>query len=91
MRRLVLALAALSASLMAMAQQPYPELGAKLDQYLLALAGDAGGSLGPSLVGRVSGLTGDNLKLGLLAAIIFPAVMIIGLLVLRGKNSRMKE
>lgn len=40
MRRLILALAALSASLLAFAQQPYPELGAKLDQYLLALAGE---------------------------------------------------
>ena len=41
MRRLVLALAALSASLLALAQQPYPELGAKLDQYFLALAGES--------------------------------------------------
>ncbi|MBO4625405.1 MAG: thioredoxin family protein [Bacteroidales bacterium] len=40
MRRLVVALAALSASLLAFAQQPYPELGAKLDQYFLALAGE---------------------------------------------------
>ena len=40
MRRLVLALAAFSASLLAFAQQPYPELGAKLDQYFLALAGE---------------------------------------------------
>ncbi len=40
MNRLILALAALSASLLAFAQQPYPELGAKLDQYLLALAGE---------------------------------------------------
>lgn len=40
MKRLILALAALSASLLAFAQQPYPELGAKLDQYLLALAGE---------------------------------------------------
>ena len=41
MRKLVLALAALSASLLAFAQQPYPELGAKLDQYFLALAGES--------------------------------------------------
>ena len=40
MRRLFLTLAALSASLLAFAQQPYPELGAKLDQYILALAGE---------------------------------------------------
>ena len=41
MRKLFLALAALSASLLAFAQQPYPELGAKLDQYFLALAGES--------------------------------------------------
>ncbi|MBR5109088.1 MAG: MFS transporter [Clostridia bacterium] len=54
---------------------------------LLALAGDAGGSLGPSLVGKVSGLMGDNLKLGLLAAIVFPVLMITGLLKLRRKTA----
>ena len=54
---------------------------------LLALAGDAGGSLGPSLVGKVSSLAGDNLKPGLLAAIVFPLLLIIGLLLLRKKGS----
>ena len=54
---------------------------------LLALAGDAGGSLGPSLVGKVSSLMGDNLKPGLLAAVVFPILMIFGLLELRRKSS----
>ena len=40
MRRLLLSLVALGASLALYAQQPYPELGAKLDQYFLALAGE---------------------------------------------------
>ena len=40
MRRLLLSLVALGASLSLYAQQPYPELGAKLDQYFLALAGE---------------------------------------------------
>ena len=53
---------------------------------LLALAGDAGGSLGPSLVGKVSALAGDNLQLGLLAAIVFPVVLIAGLLILRRRG-----
>lgn len=52
---------------------------------LLALAGDLGGSLGPSVVGTVSRLTGDNLKMGVLAAIVFPLLMIAGLVVLRKK------
>jgi len=44
---------------------------------LLALAGDMGCSGGPSLVGFVSGLTGDNLKIGILFALIFPVMMIL--------------
>lgn len=52
---------------------------------LLALAGDLGGSLGPSVVGVASRLTGENLKMGVLAAIIFPLLMIAGLIVLRKK------
>ncbi|MBQ9950977.1 MAG: MFS transporter [Clostridia bacterium] len=49
---------------------------------LLALAGDAGGSLGPALVGAVSDMAG-NLKMGVLAAMVFPVLLIAGLIVLR--------
>ena len=53
---------------------------------LLALAGDLGGSLGPSAVGMLSGLAGNGLKTGLLVAIVFPILMIAGLALLhRGK------
>lgn len=44
---------------------------------LLALAGDLGCNSGPTLVGFVSGAAGDNLKAGILAGILFPAVMLI--------------
>jgi hypothetical protein len=44
---------------------------------LLALAGDVGCSIGPTLVGVVSGCFGDNLKLGILSAILFPAVLLL--------------
>ena len=40
MRKLLTCLSALLVSLGALAQQPYPELGAKLDQYFIALAGE---------------------------------------------------
>ena len=50
---------------------------------LLALAGDLGCASGPTLAGFVSGAFGDNLKAGILAAIIFPATM---LLLLRKKR-----
>ena len=50
---------------------------------LLALAGDLGGSLGPSVVGAVSSMAGDNLRVGLLAAIAFPILLVLGLLALK--------
>ena len=50
---------------------------------LLALAGDLGGSIGPSMVGSISSLAGGNLKTGLLAASIFPVLLIAGLIVLK--------
>ena len=45
----------------------------------LALAGDLGCFAGPTLVGAVSGAFYDDLKIGLLAAIIFPVLLLIGL------------
>lgn len=44
---------------------------------ILAFAGDIGCTVGPGLVGTVSGLLGDNLKVGLLSAIVFPTVLLI--------------
>ncbi len=44
---------------------------------LLALAGDLGCSGGPTLVGVVSGVFADNLKIGLLTAEIFPLTLIL--------------
>ncbi len=50
---------------------------------LLALAGDLGGSIGPSLVGSVSSMADGNLKMGLLVATVFPLLLIAGLVVLK--------
>ena len=58
-------------------------LGSTLFFALLALAGDLGGSVGPSMVGFFSGMADGNLKIGLLAATVFPIVMIAGLVVLK--------
>ncbi|MCH5270320.1 MAG: MFS transporter [Lachnospiraceae bacterium] len=49
----------------------------------LALAGDLGGTVGPSMVGRFSGIAGGDLKMGLLFAVIFPVVLIFVLFVLK--------
>lgn len=46
---------------------------------LLALAGDLGCMSGPALVGFVSTAAGGQLKSGILAAVVFPVLLLIGL------------
>ncbi|MBQ9700563.1 MAG: MFS transporter [Lachnospiraceae bacterium] len=46
---------------------------------LLALAGDVGCGGGPTVVGLVSSAFGDDLTRGILVAIIFPVLMILGI------------
>lgn len=46
---------------------------------LMALAGDMGCSGGPTLVGMVSSALGDDLKKGILAGIVFPVLLLVGL------------
>ena len=46
---------------------------------MLALAGDVGCSMGPTVVGRVSGALGDNLRFGVLAGIVFPILLLAAL------------
>lgn len=53
---------------------------------ILALAGDLGCSAGPTLAGFVADGTGD-LKKGLLAAVVFPVIMVIGILMLNTKKA----
>ena len=54
---------------------------------LLALGGDIGCSGGPTLVGMVSGALGDDLKMGVLAGIIFPVLLLAGV-ILCGKTKK---
>ncbi len=46
---------------------------------MLALAGDVGCSGGPTLAGLMSGVFGDNLRMGILTAVVFPVLLLIGL------------
>lgn len=46
---------------------------------LLALSGDLGCSGGPTFVGLIANASGGNLKTGLLAALIFPVLMMTGI------------
>lgn len=55
---------------------------------LLALGGDIGCSGGPTLVGFVSGAFGDDLHRGILAGIVFPVVLLVGLFALKRRESK---
>ena len=55
---------------------------------LLALAGDLGCSMGPTLVGRVSAAAGDDLKKGIFAAIVLPVMLLAALWMNRGRKVR---
>lgn len=57
---------------------------------LLALGGDLGCSAGPTLVGTVSGAFGDDLKAGILAAVIFPALLMVGIIAM-SRSGQVKE
>ena len=57
---------------------------------LLAMAGDLGGAFGPGVVGLVSQSRNDDLKAGILAAVIFPVVLIAVVLWMKIKVHRDK-
>lgn len=54
----------------------------------LALAGDLGAAIGPSMVGTIADAVGGDLKTGLLFATAFPAILIFGLILLIKKFSK---
>lgn len=53
---------------------------------MLALAGDLGCSGGPTLAGVVSSSFHNDLRIGILAAIIFPVLLLVGSVFLNGKE-----
>ena len=55
---------------------------------LLALGGDVGCSGGPTLVGMISSALGDDLKRGILAGVIFPILLLAGVLLVKRSNAR---
>lgn len=50
---------------------------------LMALAGDIGCSSGPTVVGMVANAFGGNLNIGIISAIVFPVVMLLGLIAMK--------
>lgn len=57
----------------------------------LALAGDLGATVSPSLVGSISNMAGGNLKAGLFAATAFPLLLIFGLIILHRKFNKISQ
>lgn len=53
---------------------------------LYALAGDVGCMSGPTIAGQIAAANGNSLKIGILSAIGFPVMMLIGILVLRRRK-----
>ena len=51
----------------------------------LALAGDLGATVSPTMVGKISEMAEGNLKIGLLVATVFPVLLTLGLLFLNRK------
>lgn len=54
---------------------------------LLALAGDVGCSGGPTLAGLISDRFGGDLRMGILAAVVFPALLLISSFVAKRRGS----
>ena len=52
----------------------------------LALAGDLGCGLGPTIVGAVAEAFGSDLKTGMISAVVFPVLLLLGVLFLYGKQ-----
>jgi len=57
----------------------------------LALAGDLGATVSPTLVGNISEMAGGDLKLGLLVATVFPVILVLGLLFLQKTAPKVPE
>jgi fucose permease len=55
---------------------------------LLAMAGDLGGSIGPAIVGKVTQFAGDDIRAGMAAGLVFPAVLIMMLFVIGAEQRR---
>jgi MFS-type transporter involved in bile tolerance (Atg22 family) len=58
---------------------------------LLALAGDMGGTLGPSLVGVGTQASNNDIQSGLLAASVFPVILVICLICIRRNRAKRQE
>lgn len=70
-----------------LAAKHFPRGGTLLFAYL-ALAGDLGCSLGPSITGFTSSFFDSNLNIGLFSATLFPLILIISASLLKSENQQ---
>lgn len=57
---------------------------------LMALAGDLGCTSGPTLVGTISGMFSENLRVGIFTALVFPVLLLIGIGLIKKMTSERK-
>lgn len=76
---------------LSLAAEKYPMGGATLFA-LLALSGDIGCTLGPSVIGFAASIFGGELKIGLLFGTVFPVILVVSLMLLnRNKKNNAKK
>ncbi len=75
---------------LSLAANTYPTGGVAMFG-LFALAGDLGCTLGPTTVGMVSSMLGDELSTGILVACVFPILLVIGVLLLMRRIKKHPE
>ena len=80
-----LAVGSLYPSALSIGSKLLPAGGTALFAFM-AVASDIGCSVGPSMVGTVSGWFGDELKVGFGVALVFPLLVLAGLLALRSRS-----
>lgn len=73
-----------------LATERIPDGGVKMFA-LLALAGDVGCTVGPTAVGWIADAAGNNLKLSFTVSTVFPAVMILFIVLLTVKRKKVKN
>lgn len=69
-----------------MASRTLPTGGTAMFAFL-ALAGDLGCASGPTVVGLVAAANRENLSIGIMTALVFPLLMLVGLSFLRRRRS----
>ena len=52
---------------------------------LLAIAGDIGGAMGPTIIGSITEKAANDLQAGVLAGIAFPIILVISVFCIRKK------